>query len=123
MRLYHYTCGHVAKRVTRRGFLKPTPQPTIGGIPLLWLTDMDPPVRDALGLTSISLQCDRMDYRYIVDTEDAVSWPVAAERFVRIRARLETQDGVRPERWFVATRPVFAIQDRAYVNPQPIGKA
>ena len=118
MRLYHFTCHHAARRISRRGFLRPWPQPLLDGLPLVWLTDLDVVVdRRALGLEPHELNCDRTQFRYTVDVDDAEPWARAApaitallRRFDRRRFELDRL----PEHWFITRRPVFALQDRSY---------
>jgi hypothetical protein len=73
--LWHYTCQHGRDRIGKRGELRPNAHPWL---PLLgrviWLTDDPTPTRDAVGLTSTTLTCDRMQYRYRVTETDAVPW-------------------------------------------------
>jgi hypothetical protein len=124
MTLYHYCCDHSVAKVTRRGFLYPQHQPLLGAIALVWLTDMDRPDRDGLGLTSNILQCDRMDYRYICDRDYVEPWAVFAERKgISPLVRIGLEEGRMPERWFVSERNVFAQLDRRYANPFPLRTA
>lgn len=94
--------------------LQPQPQPTLGGVRLLWLTDLMVPRREALGLTSSLLSCDRLAHRYRVDVTDAVPWHdwKLGVSHAAI-ARLELPDTM-PSAWFVLTHSALAILDRAY---------
>jgi hypothetical protein len=113
--LYHYTCAHVRGRLGRRAMLRPQPQPVIGDVRLIWLTDQATPDRAALGLTSNGLDCDRLAHRYLVDVDDAVTWHDWKRRLDQPAiARLESVPGVDPARWFVLTRSALAILDRGY---------
>lgn len=115
MRLYHYTCEDVAKRISRRGFLRPWPQPLIGDVPLVWLTDLDRPSAVGLGLEPHLLTCNRVGVRYVVDVDDFERWAVAAPRLPLLphhRERLERDRS--PQHWFIVRRHVFALRDREY---------
>lgn len=121
-RLYHFCCGHSATAIDRSLTLAPgldwftldrrlaragEPISGLSSAPaVLWLTDMEEPDRDALGLTSHMLDCDRTEFRYTVRTEGAIRW----ESFVSIyNPRSDWLDmlhyGRQPDRWFVATSP------------------
>lgn len=121
MTLYHYTCRHRARAITRYGTLRPFPQPLFAHIPLIWLTDMDVPDAEALGLTKQNLPCDRTECRYVVETTEAIPWLQAethaalARLLVKIIGPIPLiafEDGRRPDRWWVATRALPARQDR-----------
>jgi hypothetical protein len=62
-RLYHYTCGHSVNGIQRTGTLEPNAQPILGGVHLVWLTDLAEPDVYGLGLTSHILKCRRTEYR------------------------------------------------------------
>ena len=65
--LYHYTCDHGRQLIGMRGKLKPNRHPWLTR-PLLWLTDLDHANIQALGLTSLTLDCDRTAWRYRIRT-------------------------------------------------------
>jgi hypothetical protein len=102
--LFHFTCSHGAEAIEREHRLRPNRHPWLPE-PLLWLTDLvDPPNRDSLGLTSHTLRCDRMAYRFAVDTT-AERWGTYAHRIglPRItRDELEGAPGALPGHWWVA---------------------
>lgn len=123
MKLFHYTCDHGRAGIGERGVLKPT-RTFWGGPAVCWLTDMDPPDRDGLGLTSHTLSCDRLQYRYVVaDSAGCERWLTS-----RIRAHaplhavlmLEAIDGVKPDRWWISTVGLRATLDNGYQNAQPV---
>ena len=95
------------------------PSPTFwGGSPVLWLTPLDSPDREGLGLTSSILQCDRLDFRYTVDDGDTEPW---LESALRVEAGLEAilalevgAPGARPETWWVLRHSTLGILDRSY---------
>jgi hypothetical protein len=103
--LYHYTCHERHMLIGDEGWLKPSPTTL-----LLWATDLDVPMREALGLTSQVLECDRGEYRYkIVDTEKFVPWMAVRKNFrPEFVETLEHVDGVMPRHWWVAARPALA---------------
>lgn len=114
--LWHFTCSHAARAIGRRGVLRPHPQPALGGIELTWATDLHTPDRDGLGLTSLTLRCDRTGHRYrITEPHYFEPWLLSgarAELLVDRRAwrqvaRLETDR--RPDRWWVTTVPARAV--------------
>lgn len=99
--LYHYTCDDGARLIERDGFLKP------GGDGLVWLTDLYPPHREALGLTSITLKCDRMTNRFRVLSRDGIlRWMFVRRMFIQMGQRdwvhsLESAPGAKPGHWFI----------------------
>jgi hypothetical protein len=116
VKLYHYTCHHTRKAMGTRGMLRPSP--TFWGPSVLWLTPQATPDRQGLGLTSMLLNCDRLDYRYVVEARDAEPW---LESQLRIEAGLDAilalevgADGARPETWWVLTHSVLGVLDRSY---------
>lgn len=116
--LYHYTCEHGRDGLGDEGTLLPLAQQKPAraeGMPpalqevsqLIWLTDLEFPLRLALGLTSAFLRCDRIQYRYRVLEGEAVPWAQAREGLdAQLAAGLESGYGVKPEHWWVATAPV-----------------
>ena len=114
--LYHYTCPHWAPTIRAEGTLRPNVwDPT--GIPLLWLTDLAVPYRDALGLTSQSLDCDRLAFRFAVKgCAHIVWWPTwrrvalaqgaVSPTFVE---SLEGAPGAAPVHWWVTRWPVEVV--------------
>jgi hypothetical protein len=109
MSLYHYTCRDGFEQITKAGFIRPTMHPYLSRA-VVWLTDLDTTDRRALGLTSYSLSCDRMEYRFEVDEELAVHWPkffASLPKEVRASAvELCYADGVRPSHWFVSEKAI-----------------
>lgn len=106
MRLYHYTCKHCAPRIAADGYLIPN---ALHAPPLIWLTSMRDPNRDALGLTSYLLDCDRMKFRFTVDTDDAMTWAewrLGHPEYLAWATELELAEGARPGLWWVAEQPL-----------------
>ncbi len=122
MRLYHYCCSCSKRAITHRGFLKPSGA-AFFGVDLVWLTDQACPDREGLGLTSHILKCDRLEHQYVVDVDD----PSMVERWLDSEVRRELsrdpdfhefEDGREPKTWWIARRPVFAVRNRAYKQPE-----
>lgn len=85
MRLYHYTCAHAAPKIAKAGVLFPFPHRMLPQVPaMVWLTDLDQPVRAALGLPPIQRGCNRVQFRVTVDVEPGPNgpfrWPWWARR-------------------------------------------
>lgn len=108
--LYHWTCSHGAEAIRRDGAVKPH-------LGLSWWSDLNQrgrKTRAALGLTSLTLKCDRMEYRCIAsDVGLLTPWDVFANTanpaFVE---GLEMADGSKPEHWWVASEwvPVRSVR-------------
>lgn len=66
-KLWHFTCDHGYRGIGKRGMLRPNPHVLMPKVPpMVWLTDDPMPSRDAVGLTSQHISCDRMAFRYRV---------------------------------------------------------
>lgn len=110
MTLWHFTCRHLGALIGVRGVLTPHPHPMLG-VAVVWLTDLDVPDVDALGLTSTTLGCDRTAVRYRVTGGETLSWSEWAESaHVDRRVRSELTFGRRPRHWFVSTAPVSVLR-------------
>jgi hypothetical protein len=108
-RLWHFTCSHSVDGIHADGELRPHQHPWMPE-PLVWLTDLEVPFRDALGLTSHTLGCDRTEHRFeVADPTAAVWWPTYA-RTVRLatgqRLALEQAPGAMPAHWWVSAEPI-----------------
>lgn len=107
MKLYHYCCAHSAPKIQDDGVLKPN------GFLLraVWATDLERPDRDALGLTSNFIQCDRTEYRVVVDGRHFTHWFKArADVSPAIRDGLELAPGVTPGNWYVSFEDVPVME-------------
>jgi hypothetical protein len=117
--LYHYTCQHGRDAIGEAGTLLAPEQVQPGHAARLpphmrelswfiWLTDLDVPHRDALGLTSHSLACDRTRYRYrVADTSHARRWTqLRSSCHPGMVEALESAPGAMPAHWWIATHPV-----------------
>ena len=125
MMLWHYTCAHVAGKIGRRGMLIPHPQLLLPGAPrLIWLTDVDGvDGRESVGLTSVMLTCDRMQFRYIVRDADVRPFRAYADAqgwasVDWLRTLVWNQGPVEPARWWVLAHATLGTLDRAY-SPSP----
>lgn len=111
--LYHYTCDHGHSLID--GVVIPATfqtQDALGGPgEYAWFTDLSVPIRDALGLTSTILDCDRTAHRYrVLDAECIRPWR-EARRVYRWGVDLEQAPGARPAHWYVSTEPVPVVYD------------
>lgn len=108
--LYHYTCSCSLAAIYREGLLRPHAIP--GQDPLVWLTDFDTPLREALGLTMNLISCDRTEFRFQVDLDDVEPGVITPwHRYARhvnpdLRRALDWEPGAMPMHWWVATDPV-----------------
>lgn len=110
--LWHFTCEHAAASIDRSGILLPNPHPLLPEIgPVVWLTNWRTAGRDALGLTSETLTCDRMEVCYSVIAPLAVPWAwVRDDLDPEAVAALERFS--RPETWRLSLVPVSASRER-----------
>src|SRR5947209_2997091 len=110
MILYHFTCAHGAKAIGKRGHLRPNPNAFFGVPAVVWLTDQAQPQRDAVGLTSVTLPCDRLAYRYRTENGPAVRWDDWKRTHVPTRTIevLESYAEDGPRHWWVSERPLVA---------------
>lgn len=107
--LWHYTCDHHVSGILTDGVVKPlTGQ---GHPPLAWFTDLDVPHREALGLTSTILSCDRTRHRFRVSGSATVLPYVRIRRDLpaRWREALESAEGAMPMHWYVSPEPVPVV--------------
>lgn len=118
--LYHYTCEHRAPLIEAAGVLEPAPQPMLDDHPLTWLTDLYPPDRYGLGLTTVLLTCDRTEFRVTVDRGDAEQFTRWAVRNGHgAGARLLCSAGTLPAHWWV-TEAVVPVLDITRIETQVI---
>lgn len=124
MHLYHYTCDHGRTQLGNAGVLLPAvaQRPDHGDrinlFPwqgwLVWMTDLDRPIREALGLTSVHLRCDRTAHRYrVTSLEHVMPWGRYAHDHKvprEVRDEIEQAPG-RPAHWWVSLEPVPAVYD------------
>jgi len=108
--LWHYTCiDHGHPGIYGSGEVRPNQS----GI--AWFTDLERPWPDALGLTRVSLRCNRSGIRYrIDDTSDVISWLSFRRQedlSIPLIQELEAFPGALPRHWFVSVVPVGAVYD------------
>jgi hypothetical protein len=117
--LFHYTCAHRAPGIRDDGLVIPgTKQQRddgspIGAIPwatFAWFTDLDVPIRDALGLTMEILRCDRTEYRFrAIEGARLIAWTSVRRNYVW-SPFLEAAPGARPAHWYVSVDPVPVVE-------------
>lgn len=115
--LYHFTCAHGFAGISRTGVLRPQSHPLMRHLgPLLWLTDLMEPSAESVGLTASLTTCDRLAYRYHVQTRAAMRW-----RDLRGRVPCAVVDMLEahgePVHWWVARRPLTASEFRLDHTP------
>jgi hypothetical protein len=128
VRLFHYTCEHGAVKIRQDDSIRPAStlleKLTYAMIPpserdmarsiahLCWMTDLHPPDRDALGLTMLSLTCDRIAFCFeVVPDWRVVQWWPRVRRNHRGLWSLEEQRGALPAHWYVSEQPVKVMQE------------
>lgn len=116
--LYHFTCGHGHNSLGRgQAILQPASQLTHRDVPwsghLVWATDMARPVKEALGLTSNYIACDRTKYRYrLVDNGQVEPWWKFARQMPWfLRDEIEASPGALPRHWWVSVATVVVVFD------------
>jgi hypothetical protein len=115
--LYHFTCRHSKSDIgTFNCLLIPQIRHPLLGCKVTWLTTEASPDRLAMGLTLDRINCDRMEYRYVVtDLTQCRPWIGSPERDAaapRTVADLESLGDV--EHWWIADQPVRARFDRSW---------
>lgn len=111
--LYHYTCDHGHSQISKHVIPASWQTNAAIGLPgeLAWFTDLDVPVRDALGLTSHVLHCDRTARRYrVTDTSNVRRW-IEVRRDYSWGLELEGAFGARPMHWWISTCEVPVVYD------------
>lgn len=112
MRLWHFTCTHGFAGLGEHGTLRPNPHVLIPDLgPIIWLTDDPDPERDAVGLTSSMLACDRLQFRYrILGASRCVPW-ASARQLVPPAVLRDLESFGKPETWWIARNPLQAVLD------------
>jgi len=65
--LYHFTCDHHVAGIVAVGAIVPNYHEAMPRLPpMVWLTSDPHPTREDVGLTSMTLNCDRMAHRFMV---------------------------------------------------------
>lgn len=125
--IYHYTCDHAHLQIGAKGTLFPgyllanvdTLWPArFWPAHLVWCTDLSVPIGEALGLTRVTLPCDRTAHRYRVDDgfDDITPWLTFRKMLFRTgrgedAEALESAPGARPAHWYVSTQPLPVTYD------------
>ena len=112
--IYHYTCEDSRQIIGEEGTLIPS---RLTGV--LWLTDLDAPIRSGLGLTSTSLDCDRTQHRYRVLVDEGLSlhdagiypWRDVRKGFDPAHVASLEACGALPMHWYVSDQPQRAVHD------------
>lgn len=115
MKLYHWTClDHGSPAIMASGFVEPRVHPMLD-FKLSWWTHIPWASRDALGLSSHQLVCDRMSQQFVadVDPHEVAAWTEFRRGFMaRYPERasglrqLEAAPGAKPSYWWVAPEPI-----------------
>lgn len=111
MRLYHFCCFHSAVGIRSSGELRPNLHPLLDR-KVIWLTDLEMPQREDVGLTSTIIKCDRMEFRAVVEA-DAQRWTDYLRelpRGVRLKARALTAGAGLPMHWYVSEAPLPIVE-------------
>ena len=121
--LFHFTCQHGRDGIGEAGLCKPlalwnpAAASRLGdrwelGV-LAWFTDLDTPVAAALGLTRVTISCDRTVFRYrVTDPGNVERWVGSQWRRRSVWLRdLEREAGSMPMHWYVAAEPVPVVFD------------
>lgn len=125
--LWHYTDDTGYERIVADGFLRPLGEmiePKIVAeffqswqlqlLDLVWLTDLDHPMRDALGLTNHYTDGDYTKHRFHVSPNRPriLWWPVARRSLNEMLVQsLETTPGAQPMHWYVSEYRVPVAYD------------
>jgi hypothetical protein len=76
-----------------------------------WFTDLPDPEPITLGLSSVTLRCNRMAHRYrVTDDRDVLPWSAYAKFLPDLDAELD-HPGARADHWWAASAPVPARYD------------
>lgn len=127
--LNHFTCPHSQQMIGVMGYLQPISVTHPFGAQLMreqghgwladviWLTDLTQPNAFALGLTSVTLHCDRTAHRYhVLDESTCVPYSEARARSrayfpVEDLKALERAPGAEPRHWWISTVAVPVVYD------------
>jgi hypothetical protein len=110
--MYHFTCDHgYAAILADNGMIRPNRHPMLPQAPpLIWLTDLEEPSADDVGLTSALVRCNRLAHRFKIDEgQRAIPWlssgvcHLANPRVVEALHLLG-----RPDHWWIALHPLSA---------------
>lgn len=118
--LYHFTCAHGHAGIGKTGTIVPNVHPFMSHLgPLLWLTDLAAPTAERVGLTSSFISCDRLAYRYRVETRAAIPWSQLRGRVSPALVTTLERYG-DPSHWWVVRRQLTASE---FVLDQAVAEA
>ena len=109
MTLYHRTCDDGARTICATGLLRPNGHPRLRR-PVVWMADRPDRGRLALGLTSLTLSCDRMAHLFAIpEPAAAIPWAAYASR-MGYPVDLLGGRGAQPSQWWVSEQPQVAVE-------------
>ena len=115
--LWHYTCSdHGAPGIETTGEVLPGAAVSprlrlLASSHLAWFTDLDVPIRSALGLTQSVTRCDRTARRFrVIDRDLVVPWVEVRGEWPELWG-LELAPGAMPRHWYVSTHAVPVVED------------
>jgi len=115
--LYHFTCKHSKSDIgTSNCLLIPMIRHPLLDCKVLWLTTEATPDRERTGLTMDRINCDRMEYRYVVsDLSRCRAWLASIERTTALKRAIDDLESLGdPEHWWITDQPVRARFDRMW---------
>ena len=121
--LYHYSCHHGAQGIGEKGIVLPAaihapdaaermPEHLRWVMEYAWFTDLAEPAPRALGLTRMTIDCDRLAHRFVVkpdEMEKCTWWPEEMRALNLAAARtISMTPGAMPAHWWVSKGPIRA---------------
>lgn len=104
---YHFCCSHSAALIGRRGLIRPMIRHPLLGCLVAWFTTDAEPQRMDVGLTSLTIKCDRMEYRYVARSPKLIPWLGSPARAAAPRDAVSDLEAFgRPETWLICESPV-----------------
>ena len=112
--LYHFTCRDGYREIGRYNCIL---QP-LSAWGVIWLTTEAVPDFEATGLGSVTLKCDRTEFRYVITRlEDCRPWLGSPEREAVDPGFLNVLEEFGDmEHWWISAVPVRADWDRSWVR-------
>ena len=105
--LFHRTCEHRLPEILEAGELRPSVHATLG-YRFIWLTSLASATREQLGLTSHTLECDRMTHLLRIDEGvGMMPWSTVRNHLpIEPVRHLEATKGTLPAIWWVGAAPL-----------------
>lgn len=108
--LYHFTCtDHGVTGIANTGIIRPWSHPLLAELgPIIWMTDLPAPSREAVGLSSGFLACDRLEWCFEITTaavRPLLWWP-EIRHFCNVSTVTDLEAGARPSHWWLTTVPI-----------------